>query len=90
MAKLNYEKLHRQERAEKVQMHKRAARKPRPIISWWWTPSRGGRCHECREPMPKGSRIAYSHTQQKAVCEICADSLGLTPSPSKAWMRQAK
>ena len=76
MAKLEWEKATRRESTR---------REPDPIVSWWWTPSRGGRCGDCGEPMPKGSRIAYNHIERLALCEICVDARGLMPSVSKAW-----
>lgn len=63
---------------------------PDPIYAWWWTPSRGGRCGDCGEPMPKGSRMAYNHVQRLAVCEICIDDRGEMPKASKAWRRRSR
>lgn len=73
-----------------------AYRTPKPVTvrydpaltPWWWTPARRNSvCVECSEPVPAGSALAFRFADQRAVCESCADRLGLAPKPSKAWKR---
>lgn len=44
--------------------------------AWWWTISRGGPCHECRE-QTKGGRIAFESSTRAVLCESCADATGV-------------
>lgn len=79
-----------------IRDRERANRAPRPVTvrvdpdvaQWWLTPARHGSvCDECYEPVPAGSALAYRFADHRAVCQLCADRLGLAPKPSKAWRR---
>lgn len=60
--------------------------RPGTVVAWWWTIGTGGLCSDCGEPMPRGTTVAYNHSQSRAVCEVCADRAGLAPQPSRKFL----
>jgi hypothetical protein len=56
---------------------------------WWWIIARGGECHGCGAPIPKGHDCAYRSIDQALRCRVCVEHRGLTPRESKGY-REAK
>jgi hypothetical protein len=49
------------------------------VPNWWWTPAHAmTACHSCREQVPERARIAYDSHAKTVLCEICADSQGVS------------
>jgi hypothetical protein len=82
VARLDFEKARRQEVAKGVPVD-------RSVVAWWWTiAGANGRCARCGNKTPRDTVVAYNHAEQRSVCEVCADRLGLSPQPSKRFLAQ--
>jgi hypothetical protein len=63
----------------------RQGRVENPIVAWWLTPARAGsRCSECGERAL--GAIAYNRVEQRVLCEVCVDRLGIVAKPSRALL----
>ncbi len=53
---------------------------------WWLTPVKTDTCcARCRGILRIGRAMVYRHTPREALCQSCADNLGIYYRPSRAW-----
>jgi hypothetical protein len=82
---MNWERANARDRAR----DRARAAKPMPVVvAWWLTPSPGGRCPACGNPVARGQAVAYNHAEVRSLCQVCWERAGIVPQPSKRWKRR--
>lgn len=61
------------------------------VTRYWWIKAKyRGRCSLCSERVGQGEEAAYDSLERNVICEICADSSGITAEmePSRSYQRK--